>query len=155
MVRKYWNAARAICEQRGLDPVGRCACIRSGMKKLAAIAVALIAFSSLTGCYRTQEGRVKAGVPMSSDTIESRYERPAVQLFEAAKATMAYNGTPTSEDVVRRTIVAKVDTRTVYIRVEELEPNVSRIFVQARKSNGKGDIYLASELDKQIALRLR
>ena len=43
----------------------------------------------------------------------------------------------------------------LWIRVEELEPNASRIFVQARQSNGKADILLASALDKQIALRLR
>ncbi len=125
------------------------------MKKFAGILLAALALAGTTGCYRTQEGRVNAGVPFSTDTIESRYERPASQLFEAAKATLAYNGTPTSEDVVRRTLAAKVNNRTVFIKVEELEPNISRIFVQARKSAGRGDIILASELDKQIALRLR
>jgi len=98
---------------------------------------------------------VKVGVPFSADLIESRYERPAAQLFEAAKATLVYNGTLTSEDVVRKSLSAKIENRTLWIRVEELEPNASRIFVQARQSNGKADILLASELDKQIALRLR
>lgn len=125
------------------------------MKKFAGIFLAALALAGTTGCYRSQEGRVKAGVPFASDTIESRYERPAVQLFESAKATLAYNGTVSSEDVVRRTLVAQVNNRSVFIRVEELEPNISRIFVQARKSGGRGDILLASELDKQIALRLR
>ena len=66
-----------------------------------------------------------------------------------------YNGTLTSEDVVRKTLSAKIENRTLWIRVEELEPSASRILVQARQSNGKADILLASELDKQIALRLR
>jgi hypothetical protein len=122
------------------------------MKKFAGIALAALALATTTGCYRTQEGRVGAGVPFAKDTIESRYERPASQLFEAAKATLAYNGTPTSEDVVRKTLAAKVNNRSVFIKVEELEPNISRIFVQARKSGGRGDIILASELDKRDIL---
>jgi hypothetical protein len=125
------------------------------MKKLAVMFGSALLLVVFPGCIRTQDGRSKAGVPFSTDTIESRYERPGSQLFEAAKATMAYNGTLTSEDVVKRTLVAKVDNRMVWIRVDEIEPNISRIYVQARKSNGRGDVHLASELDKQIALRLR
>ena len=128
---------------------------RGAMNKFLTVSALLIGLASFTGCYRTQEGRVKGGVPFSSDTIESRYERPALQLFEAAKATLVYNGTLTSEDVVRKTLSAKIENRTLWIRVEELEPSASRILVQARQSNGKADILLASELDKQIALRLR
>jgi len=128
---------------------------RGAMNKSLTLSALLICLASFTGCYRTQEGRVRVGVPFSSDTIESRYERPAAQLFEAAKATLVYNGTLTSEDVVRKTLSAKIDNRTVWVRVEELEPNASRILVQARQSAGRSDIILASELDKQVALRLR
>jgi hypothetical protein len=39
--------------------------------------------------------------------------------------------------------------------VDEVEPRVARVYVQARKNGGKADIHLAAELDKQIALRLR
>lgn len=125
------------------------------MNKFLTVSALLIGLAGVSGCYRTQEGRVKVGVPFSTDTIESRYERPVVQLFEAAKATLGYNGTITSEDVVRKTLTAQVENRTLWVRVEELEPNASRILVQARQSNGKGDVILASEIDKQIALRLR
>ncbi len=125
------------------------------MTKFAAKLNAGIALVGSTGCYRTQEGRTNAGIPFVTDQIESRYERPASQLFEAAKATLSYNGTLTSEDVIRRTLTSKIDNRSIWIKVEELEPNISRIFVQARKSGGRGDVILASELDKQIALRLR
>ena len=128
---------------------------RGAMNKFLTVSTLLIGLASFTGCYRTQEGRVKVGVPFALDYIESRYERPASQLFEASKATLVFNGTLTSEDVVRKTLSAKIENRTLWIRVEELEPNASRIFVQARQSNGKADILLASELDKQIALRLR
>jgi hypothetical protein len=162
MVLAWWRDGGWTPDLRP-GPNGFTSCLTPGwglvavvvMKKFAGIALAALALATTTGCYRTQEGRVSAGVPFAKDTIESRYERPASQLFEAAKAALAYNGTPTSEDVVRKTLAAKVNNRSVFIKVEELEPNISRIFVQARKSGGRGDIILASELDKQIALRLR
>ena len=49
---------------------------------------------------------------------------------------------------------AKIDTRTVYIIVDEAEPSIARVRVQVRKKSGGADIGLASELDKQIALNL-
>jgi hypothetical protein len=48
-----------------------------------------------------------------------------------------------------------VDDRTVWVKVDEIEPAISRIQVQARKKLGRSDVDLASELDKQIALRLK
>ncbi len=125
------------------------------MKKFFAFAtIALVALTA-TGCYSTKEGRKKVGVPFSKDTIESRYERPAAQLFAAAKETLAFNGTLTGENTIALTLTSKVDERTVWVKVEEIEPAISRIQVQARKKSGRGDVDLASELDKQIALRLK
>ena len=59
------------------------------------------------------------------------------------------NGTLVSENTINHSLEAKVDTRTVWVAVEEIEPKVSRVRVQARTKSG-GDIDLASELDKQI-----
>lgn len=109
----------------------------------------------VTGCYKTQEGRYKAGMPMAKDTLESRYERPADQIYQAAKATLAFNGTIIAENAGNRTASAQVNNRTVYIRVDEVEPRVGRILVQARKKGGGGDIDLAAEIQTQVALRLR
>lgn len=125
------------------------------MKKFFAFASVALVVLTASGCYSTQEGRKKMGVPFSKDTIESRYERPATQLFAAAKETLAFNGTLTGENTIALTLAAKVDERTVWVKVEEIEPAISRIQVQARKKSGGGDIDLASELDKQIALRLK
>ncbi len=125
------------------------------MKKFFAFASVAAVALAVTGCYSTQEGRKKVGVPFSKDTIESRYERPAAQLFAAAKETLAFNGTLTGENTISMTITAKIDERTVWIKVDEIEPAISRIQVQARKKSGRGDVDLASELDKQIALRLK
>ena len=124
------------------------------MKLLTAISLG-IALLAVSGCYSTQEGRSKCGVPLSKDTIESRYERPVEQVFAAAKDTLAFNGTLTGENTIAKTLAASIDNRSVWVKVDEIEPRVSRIFVQVRKSGGSADIYLASELDKQIALRLK
>ncbi len=125
------------------------------MKKLSALATVALAALFATGCYSTKEGRKKVGVPFSKDTIESRYERSASQLFAAAKETLAFNGTLTGENTIAMTLAAKVDERTVWVKVTEIEPAISQIQVQARKKLGGGDVDLASELDKQIALRLK
>ncbi len=125
------------------------------MKKLSALATVALAALFASGCYSTKEGRKKVGVPFAKDTIESRYERPASQLFAAAKETLAFNGTLTGENTIALTLAAKVDERTVWVKVTEIEPAISQIQVQARKKMGGADVDLASELDKQIALRLK
>lgn len=121
--------------------------------------VLLLAAASLTvlmmGCYSTTEGHFRPGVPFAKDSIESRYERPVDPIFAAAKEVLKFNGTLYGENTISKTLQAKIDTRTVWIKVDEVEPKVSRIIVQARKKNGTSDIDLASEIDKQIALRMR
>ena len=139
----------------GLDQRGPCDCILVWMKKYFALVAVSVAAVSLSGCYQTQEGRHRPGLPYLNDTIESRYERPMEQVYESAKATLAFNGVITMEGIPTHVLEAKVNDRTVWVRVDEVEPRVTRVFVQARRHGGKGDIHLAAELDKQIALRLR
>jgi len=106
-----------------------------------------------TGCYSTQDDRSKLGLPVK-DKIESRYERPVEQIFAAAKEVLRFNGTLYGENTISHVLEAKVDTRTVYVSVDEVEPKVSRVIVQARKKSRLPDIDLAAEIDKQIALKL-
>ena len=40
------------------------------------------------------------------------------------------------------------------VRVEEVDPKVTRVLVQCRTKGGGADLALASEIDKRIALRL-
>jgi len=107
-----------------------------------------------TGCVRTVDGRHRAGVPFIRDEIESRYERSPTQIWQAAKEVLAYNGTITSEDLVRSTLQASVNDRTVWVRVEPIDVKISRVIVQVRTKGGTSDLDLAAELDKQIAIRL-
>jgi hypothetical protein len=109
----------------------------------------------LVGCVKTIDGRMRAGMPLGRDTISSTYERPVDQIFAAAKVVLQTNGVLTGENTISKVLEAKIDTRTVWVKVEEAEPNVTRVTVQARRKTGGADIDLASEMDKQIALRLK
>lgn len=109
----------------------------------------------MTGCQSTPDGRMKAGIPLVKDTIESRYQRPVAQIFASARQVLEHNGTLTSENTVTTTLEAKIDNRTVVVKVDEVEPGVSRVLTEARKKMGGADIDLAAEIDKQIALRLK
>ena len=125
--------------------------LRAMTKTLSLLVIALLAV--LTGCQNTPEGTSKAGIPFVKDTIESRYQRPVAQIFAAARQVLELNGTLTGENTITSTLQAKVDNRNVIVKVDEVEPGVSRVQVEARKG-GTADIDLAAELDKQIALKL-
>ena len=88
------------------------------------------------------------------DTIESRYQRPTAQIFAAARQVLELNGTLTGENTINSTLEAKIDNRSVIVKVDEVEPGVSRVLVEARRKGGAADIDLAAEVDKQIALKL-
>lgn len=121
---------------------------------LSSLVAACAAMVALTGCYSTIDGHNHAGVPFSKDKIDSRYERPVDQVFAAAKEVLKFNGSLEGENTITKVLWAKVDTRTVFVKVEEAEPKVTAVTVQVRRKGGSSDIYLASEIDKQIALRL-
>lgn len=124
------------------------------------LGVALVA----VGCVDTVTGRKTAAVPFVKDKIESRYERPAEQVFQAAKEVIAFNGALVHEGVLYgqtnavgnmvKTIEGRVNQRTVWVRIEQIEPRVTGVAVQTRSSGGGTDIELAAEIDKQIALKL-
>jgi hypothetical protein len=119
------------------------------------LTLSCVALTIATGCYRTVEGRSKATWrPWSKDTIEGRYERPLAQVFTAARKVLEFNGALTSENTIHKSYEAKIDTRSVWVKVDEIEPNLSRVLVQARSKAGTPDLDLAAEIEKQIALQL-
>ena len=128
------------------------------MKKLLFSLLAVLAVGS-TGCISTVDGHRSAGVPFRKDTIVSRYQIPVAQVVDAAKEVLAGEkgglGVLQSENRVTNSLVAKVNTRMVYLKVTEVEPNISEIVVQVRTDAGWPDVDWAAEIDKQIALRLR
>ena len=132
--------------------------------KIFAGVVAMALAVLLTGCVNTVTGGKTAGVPFIKDTIESRYEKPIDPVFQAARAVIADNGQLITEGMlygqtnalgnVVRTIKGKVNERTVYVRVEALDPKITATAVQTRTSAGVSDIDLAAQIDKQIYMKL-
>lgn len=106
------------------------------------------------GCVSTIDGRQQAGFPFAPDTVEAPYKRPPQDLWVAAKDVLRYLGTITSEDTLRSVLQANVDTRRVWVKVEQVDANISRLVIQARTKGGNGDQALAGFIDKQIAVRL-
>lgn len=122
------------------------------------VCVALIVVA--VGCVKTVSGRKTAAVPFVKDTIEGRYERPTDEVFAAAKDVIRVNGTLLNEGMLHsetnmvKTAEGKVNQRSVWIRVEQLDPKITSVQVQTRTKGGGTDVDLAHELEKQIALKL-
>lgn len=115
-------------------------------------ALALSVFVS--GCITSVDGRQHMGVPFVKDKIEGRYERSPMEIWQAAKDVLSFNGRLYSEDVMRSTLEASINERTVWVKVEPADQHSTRVVVQARTKSGGSDIELASEIEKQIALRI-
>jgi hypothetical protein len=126
---------------------------------LALLAITGLAALSVS-CVGTVGGRTTAGVPFVKDKVEGRYERPLDEVFTAAKEVIKFNGTLGTESVLHgqtnlvKTVEGKVNQRSVWVRVEQLDPKVTGVVVQTRTKGGGSDIDLAHELEKQIALKL-
>ena len=108
----------------------------------------------LCGCVNTIDGRQSFGMPLVKDKLDSRYPRSPHQVWTAAKDVLIYNGTLYSEDTLQNVLEASVDTRTVWVKVEPVDKEITRVLVQVRRKGGGTDLALASEIDKQIAVRL-
>lgn len=112
------------------------------------------------GCVGTLDGRRKAGVPFVKDSVEGRYERPVERVYAAAREVIRFNGTLVRESTQHaetntiRVLEGKVNQRSVWVRVQPLDPKVTQVVVQVRTPAGGNDLDLAHELEKQIALQL-
>lgn len=108
-----------------------------------------------TGCVSTVDGHMKAGVPLTKDKIVSRYERSVPQIMSAARVVLSHNGQIQVDDTAGNNLHARVNDRHVWVSVAQVPetPQISEVIVQVR---GKvaGDVDLASELSKQIAIQL-
>jgi len=125
------------------------------------IFLALIGASIVgAGCVPTVTGRTSFGVPFVKDSVEGHYERPLDQVYDAAKEVVKFNGTLVNESILHtetnmvKTVEGKVNQRSVWIRVEAMDPRVTGVAVQTRTKGGGTDVDLAHEIEKQIALKL-
>lgn len=124
-------------------------------KKLLTVLAGVGLIFGFTGCISTVEGEMEPGMPFMRDTITHRFEVPVDEVFQAARKVLAFNGTLYGENTIAHTLEAKIDTRTIWVSVSEVEPKTTRLQVQARTKGGLPDITLASEIATQIAVNLR
>ena len=142
------------CLTDGADVVH---CAQMNTKVFAALmGMGLVA----TGCVRTVSGTKTAAWPLVKDRMEGKYERSVNEVYEAAKAVITSNGVLSTEYIPHdttntvRALDGKVKQRTVWIRVESVDPSITSVTVQARTKGGGSDIELVHELEKEIALKL-
>jgi len=121
--------------------------------KLKFLASFVLSGALLAGCVSTQDGHTTGGMPLTKDTITSRYERPVSQLTAATRLVLNQNGKMLVDNGVNNTFVAKVNQRNVWVKVSDVDGKLTQVTVQVR-TKVKGDVDLAAELSKQIALQL-
>lgn len=128
--------------------------------KLFALVGALTLTVWVCGCYSTVSGGHRVGNPLIKDQVEGRYERPLNEVYAAAKQVVEQNGTLDSENVLYnqtnavKTLTGRVSQKWVWIRVEQIDPKLTQVTVQARGSSAGRGVDLTHELEKQIALKL-
>jgi hypothetical protein len=114
----------------------------------------------VAGCVGTVNERHTAAVPFVKDKFESRYERSPDQVYAAALEVIKFNGAIERQSIINpgpnqlQAIEAKVNGRSVWVRVEAVDPKVTSVTVQVRTSGGGSDLELTQELQKQIAIKL-
>jgi len=123
---------------------------------LAVIGAAILAI----GCVSTVSGGKTGGVPFIKDSVEGRYERSVDEVFTAAKDVITNDGVLVNESILHtetnmvKTAEGKINQRSVWVRVEAVDPKVTSIAVQTRTSAGGSDLDLAHQVEKEIALKL-
>jgi hypothetical protein len=114
----------------------------------------------VAGCVSTVNDRSTAAWPLVKDRFEGRYERPVDQVYGAAVEVIKFNGAIGRESIINpgpnqaRTIEAKVNGRSVWVRVEAVDEKITSVIVQVRTKGGGSDLELTQELQKQIAVKL-
>ena len=122
------------------------------MKTFFAAACSALALLA-SGCVSTPDGHTTPGMPFVKDTKVSRYPRPVEQIAAATLTVLSRNGKLLVDNTVNNTFEAKVNERKVWVRITKVDDKLTEVVVKARTRMG-GDIDLAAEIDKQIALQL-
>ena len=112
-----------------------------------------------TGCVGTVSGTKTPALVYNRDQVQGRYQRSVDQVYQAAVQVIQSDGVLVTEYIPHdttntvRSLKGKVNQRNVWIRVAAESPQITDVTVQAR-SGTSGDVDLAHELEKEIALKL-
>ena len=113
-----------------------------------------------TGCVHTVSDTSTFAVSYGRDSVAGRYQRDVDTVYKASVAVVVRDGVLLTEFIphdytnVVRSLQGRVNDRKVWIRVEQVDPKVSQVDVQARTKGGRVDLDLVHEIEKEIALEL-
>jgi hypothetical protein len=133
--------------------------IVAAMKKII-LAVLAGAAVIAAGCVQTVSDTHTFAVSYGRDSVAGRYQRPLEEVYQASVKVIQQNGVLLTEYVPHdytnevRSLSGRINDRKVWIRVEQIDPKVSQVDVEARTKMGRVDIDLVHELEKEIALEL-
>jgi len=111
------------------------------------------------GCVGTVSGTKTPALVYNRDQVQGRYQRSVDQVYQAAVQVIQSDGVMVTEYIPHdttntvRSLRGKVNQHNVWIRVAAESPQITDVTVQAR-SGTSGDVDLAHELEKEIALKL-
>ncbi len=114
----------------------------------------------VVGCVNTVTQTHPGPGPAYRDRVEARYQKPVDQVFEASKRALTTYGNITTEGKVLattndvRVIEGLVNGRSIYMRVEQIDPQVTSAIVQVRTGFGGTDLRVATDLVQRIAVEL-
>jgi len=113
-----------------------------------------------TGCVHTVTDSTTFAVSYGRDSVAGRYQRPLKEVYDASVKVIGENGVLLTEHIPHdytnevRSLEGRVSDCKVYIRVQQIDPQVSQVDVEARTKMGRVNIDLVHELEKDIALEL-
>ena len=142
-----------------LDAWGFSRLIVAYMKKIFFAGLAAVAIIA-TGCVHTVTDSSTFAVSYGKDSVAGRYQRPLSAVYDAANAVIQTDGVLLTEYVPHdytnavRSLQGRVNDCKVWIRVEQVEPRITQVDVQARTKWGRVDLDLVHEIEKEIAIKL-
>jgi hypothetical protein len=144
-----------------LDARGVSRLIVAVMKKKFFAVLAGAAVIVAAGCVQTVSDTSTFAVsPGARDSVAGRYQRDVNTVYQAAVKVINNNGVLLTEYIPHdytNTVLSlsgRVNDRKVWMRVEQIDPKVSQVDVEARTKMGRVDLDLVHELEKEIALEL-
>lgn len=114
----------------------------------------------VTGCVQTVSDTNAFAITPGRDSVSGRYQRSVDQVYQASKTVVSRDGVIVKEYVPHEytntvlQLQGRVNDRNVWVRVEQVDPRVSQVDVEARTKYGTADVDLVHELEKEIALEL-
>lgn len=124
--------------------------------KLLGLVVAL----GLVGCVHTVTENQPGQLPAYRDRLEMSYQKPVDVVFEAAKRALTSFGNITAEGKVFtgtnevRVVEGAVNGRSVFMRLEQIDPQVTSAIIQVRTKMGGTDLRIAKDIVQRIPVEL-